>query len=221
MRFIKREKGQMAKKILNVVLKTITWIIVIAVVAFAVALVGVKIFGVQVYTVLSGSMEPVYHTGSVIYVVDADPSQLKEGDDITFRLSESTTATHRIIEVLTDESDPDFLQFRTQGVANEVEDATPVDKSQVIGKPVFTIPYLGYVAAYIQQPPGLYVGLSVGASLLLIVVIIELLTSDDGEKKKKNGKDTAEEKPSEEKAPEEGNEEEKEITEDKPKGEKL
>lgn len=209
----------MAKKILNVVLKTITWIIVIAVVTFAVALVGVKLFGVQVYTVLSGSMEPVYHTGSVIYVVDVDPTELKVDDDITFRLTESTTATHRIIEIVTDESDPDFLQFRTQGVANEVEDASPVDKSQIIGKPVFTIPYLGYVAAYIQQPPGLYVGLSVGAALLLIVVIIELLTSDEGEKKKKGEDGAAEEKEAEEKTPEEGNEAEKEITEDKPKGE--
>lgn len=177
----------MAKKILNIVLKTITWIIVLAVMAFAVALVGVKLFGVQVYTVLSGSMEPVYKTGAVIYVTDVDPRELQVGDDITFKLSETTTATHRIIEVLTDEDDPEFLQFRTQGVANDVEDASPVDQSQIIGSPVFTIPYLGYVAAYIQQPPGLYVGLSVGAALLLFVIIIELLT-DDKEKKEKKQK---------------------------------
>ncbi len=178
----------MAKKILNIVLKTITWIIVLAVTAFAVALVGVKLFGVQVYTVLSGSMEPVYKTGAVIYVTEVDPKELQVGDDITFKLSETTTATHRIIEVLTDENDPELLQFRTQGVANDVEDASPVDQSQIIGSPVFTIPYLGYVAAYIQQPPGLYVGLSVGAALLLFVIIIELLTDDKDKKKEKKQK---------------------------------
>lgn len=201
----------MAKKILNVVLKIITWIIVISVVAFAVALVGVKLFGVQVYTVLSGSMEPVYHTGAVIYVVDAEPSELKVGDDITFRLSENTTATHRIIEILEDESDPSHLQFKTKGVANEVEDASPVDASQIIGKPVFTIPYLGYVAAYIQQPPGLYVGLSVGAALLLLVIIIELITDDKDTKKKKKPEKSADNETAEE-TKEENNE-------DKPKGE--
>ena len=184
----------MAKKILNVVLKSITWIIMLAVLAFAIALVGVKLFGIQVYTVLSGSMEPVYKTGAVIYVVKADPAELEVGDDITFKLSETTTATHRIIEVITDENDPDSLQFRTKGVANEVEDASPVDAGQIIGTPVFTIPYLGYVAAYIQQPPGLYVGLSVGAALLLIVTVIEILT-DDKDKSKDKSKIKKEHKP--------------------------
>jgi signal peptidase len=168
----------MAKKILNGILKAFSWIIVLAVVLFAVALVGVKLFGVQIYTVLSGSMEPVYHTGSVIYVVDVDPAELEVGDDITFKLSETTTATHRIIEIMTEEGNSSKLMFKTQGVANAVEDASPVSADQIIGTPVFTIPYLGYVAAYIQQPPGLYVGLSVGAGLLLLVVIIELLTDD-------------------------------------------
>ncbi len=178
----------MAKKIINGVLKTISWVIVFAVVAFAVALVGVKLFGVQVYTVLSGSMEPVYKTGAVIYVVDVDPAELKVGDDITFKLSESTTATHRIIAIEQDENDPSVFQFRTQGVANDVEDASPVSPEQVIGKPVFTIPYLGYVAAYIQQPPGLYVGLTLGAALLLLVVIVEMITEDKSAEKGRSKK---------------------------------
>lgn len=186
----------MVKKILKIPFKILTWIVMLAIVLFAVAMVGVRLFGVQVYTVLSGSMDPVYKTGSVIYVVDVDPAELQEGDDITFKLSEETTATHRIIEVITDESDPSVLQFRTQGVANDVEDASPVDASDVIGTPVFTIPYLGYVASYIQSPPGIYVGLCVGCAALLFVVIVELVFSDDDEKaekkKKKSKKNEAE-----------------------------
>ena len=37
------------------------------VVLLALALVGVRLLGFQVYTILSGSMEPTYHVGSIIY----------------------------------------------------------------------------------------------------------------------------------------------------------
>ena len=40
-------------------------VIVILAVLLAVLLVGVRLTGLQVYTVLSGSMEPAYHVGSI------------------------------------------------------------------------------------------------------------------------------------------------------------
>lgn len=46
----------------------ISSILVAAVVLLAVALVGVRIVGLQPYVVLSGSMEPTYPVGSLIYV---------------------------------------------------------------------------------------------------------------------------------------------------------
>lgn len=45
-----------------------TTILVILVVILALLLVGARLIGLQVFTVLSGSMEPTYHTGSLIYV---------------------------------------------------------------------------------------------------------------------------------------------------------
>ena len=77
-------------------------ILAIAVVLLAVALVGVRLIGLNPYVVLSGSMEPTYHVGSLIYVKDVDYKELKDGDPITFMLSEDAIATHRIIEVLVD-----------------------------------------------------------------------------------------------------------------------
>ncbi|MEA5152866.1 MAG: S26 family signal peptidase [Oscillospiraceae bacterium] len=41
-------------------------VLVAAAVLLALLLVGVRLFGLRVYTVLSGSMEPTYHTGSII-----------------------------------------------------------------------------------------------------------------------------------------------------------
>ena len=46
----------------------ITTALVVAVVLLALMLAGPRVIGMQVFTVLSGSMEPTYHTGSLIYV---------------------------------------------------------------------------------------------------------------------------------------------------------
>lgn len=70
------------------------------VVVTAALLVGAKVIGFQTYSVLSGSMEPTYHTGSLIYVKKTDPQDIKVGDPITFVLDENlTVATHRVIKI--------------------------------------------------------------------------------------------------------------------------
>lgn len=165
------------KKTINL----ISTILVVAVVALAVLLVGVRVAGLQVFAVLSGSMEPEYHVGSLIYVKKVDPMTLTERDVITFMLSEDTIATHRIVEVVPDETDASVVRFRTKGDANDAEDGSLVHCKNVIGTPVFTIPYLGYVASYIQNPPGTYIAISAGAIMLLLVFLPDLF----GEEKKK------------------------------------
>ena len=49
-------------------------LIVIAVVALAILLAGVRLVGLTPYVVLSGSMEPTYHTGSLITTKRWTPS---------------------------------------------------------------------------------------------------------------------------------------------------
>lgn len=174
-----RNMGGTVKKIFN----AFTTGIVILSVVLAVALVGVRLVGFRVFTVLSGSMEPAYHTGSLIYVKKVDYTKLKEGDVITFMLDEDTVATHRIIEVVPDEKDPSVIRFRTKGDANDTADGGRVHYKNVIGKPVFTIPKLGYAVNYVSHPPGIYVAISVGALLLLLVFLPDLFSG--GEKKER------------------------------------
>ena len=180
------------KKIWNIV----TTVLVTVVVILALLLVGVRLFGMQVYTVLSGSMEPVYHTGSLIYVKDVDYRDLKEGDVITFMLDEDTVATHRIVGLVPDEEDPSVMRYRTKGDANDAEDGSLVHYKNVLGTPVFTIPKMGYVANYIQNPPGSYLTISGGAILMLLVFLPDLFGSDDkAEKAEGEGKSAKKEKP--------------------------
>lgn len=157
----------------------ITSILVAGVVILALLLVGVRLFGMQVFMVLSGSMEPTYHTGSLIYVKDVDPYELESGDVITFMLDEDTVATHRIVGIVPDEEDPSVIRFRTKGDANDSEDATLVHYRNVIGTPVFTIPKLGYVSNYIQNPPGTYITIAGAAVLLLLVFIPDLFSNEE------------------------------------------
>ena len=160
-------------------------IVVVLVIALTVLLVGVRLFGYQVFTVLSGSMEPTFQTGSLIYVKEVDPFTLEDGDIITFMVDEDTVATHRIVGVVPDEEDPETIRFRTKGDNNEAEDGTLVHYKNVVGEPQFCIPKLGYLANYIQNPPGMYVAISASAIFIALMFIPDLFENEEKPSKKK------------------------------------
>lgn len=163
------------KKYINKVLKLISSVLVLLAMTLAFLLAGIRLFDFEIFTVLSGSMEPAYHTGALIYVKETDPDALKAGDVITFRMSGGVTATHRIVELVADEKNPSIIRFRTKGDANEAIDGSLVEKSAVIGTPVFTIPYLGFLAAYIQTTSGRFMMLAVCSGILLFTLLPDLL----------------------------------------------
>lgn len=165
-------------KPLKITLKVISNLIVIIAIILAMLLVGLKFFGFQIYTVISGSMEPTYHVGSLIYVKKVDPSTLKIKDPITFELSDKTIATHRIVEIVKDEENPNIYKFRTKGDANENVDANLVEPNKVLGKAYFTVPYLGYLATYIQSYPGNMVAICTAIALIILVIMIDMLTEE-------------------------------------------
>ncbi len=98
-------------------------------------------FGIRPYVVYSGSMEPEIPTGAVVFTKEEDFSP-KEGDIITFRVNDAIV-THRVIEnrngICT-----------TKGDANKTADPVSVEQSQIIGRVVFRLPYLGYVIHFLR-----------------------------------------------------------------------
>ena len=169
-----------AKKLLQI----ISTILVALVVLLAVALVGVRLVGIRTFTVLSGSMEPTYHVGSLIYVKKVDPTTIRPGQVITFLLDENTVATHRVVEVVPDEDDPSTLRFRTKGDANDAEDGTLVHYKNVVGTPVFTIPYLGYFSNWITHAPGKYIAITAAVVFLILLFLPDMLKKADEADKK-------------------------------------
>lgn len=154
----------------------LTTALVVLTVAAAILLVGVRLVGLQPYTVLSGSMEPNYHVGSLIYVVKVDPLTLKKWDAITFQTSNGTVVTHRIIAVIPDEEDPGVVRFQTQGDANNAPDGDLVHGRNVIGKVVFSIPLMGYAAAYLQSPIGAVIAIGICSVIVCMVFLPDLLS---------------------------------------------
>ena len=168
---------QMPKKVKKI-WDTVTTVLVVLVVIFAMFLMGSRMMGLQVFNVISGSMEPTYSVGDLLYVKTVDPDSVKVGDPITFVLNEDlVVATHRVVAI-----DSENRQFTTKGDANSTEDAAPVHFNNLIGVPVFAIPLLGYVSAYIQSPPGMYVAIALGAALLLAVFLPDLFTKKEDNK---------------------------------------
>ena len=169
---------QMPKKVKKI-WDTVTTVLVVLVVVFAVFLMGSRLVGLQVFHVVSPSMEPHYSEGDLIYVKSVDPDSVKVGDPITFVLNEDlVVATHRVVAI-----DSENRQFTTKGDANKTEDTAPVHFNNLIGVPVFSIPLLGYVSAYIQSPPGMYVAIGIGVVLLAVVFLPDMLMKKAREEK--------------------------------------
>lgn len=155
----------------------LTTAVLVVVVALAILLAGVRLVGLTPYVVLSGSMEPTYPVGSLIYVKQANPADIQVGDAITFRLNgEGTIATHRVIAI-----SQDGTQFTTQGDANDAPDGAPVLAQDLIGKPLFAIPYLGYLSHCITNPPGRYLTVAVLAALAALLILPDWIRRDTPE----------------------------------------
>lgn len=160
-------------------LSAVATALLLAVMAVALPFSVPKLFGYQIYNVLTQSMEPAMPVGSAIYVKRCDPQALRQGDVITFRLSEATglVETHRVVE-----NDTQAKQLITKGDANALPDVDPVSYERVVGKVVMCIPVLGTVSEMLHSGPG------VTACVAIFALAIILWTLADKTKKRERSK---------------------------------
>ena len=160
-------------------LSAVATVLLLAVMAVALPFSVPKLFGYQIYNVLTQSMEPAMPVGSAIYVKRCDPQALRQGDIITFRLSEATglVETHRVVE-----NDTQARQLITKGDANALPDVNPVSYERVVGKVVICIPVLGIVSEMLHSGPG------VTACVAIFALAIILWTLADKTKKRERSK---------------------------------
>lgn len=161
-------------KILKIVLKVIynTIFILLFISATFIILTSYKVInGYNFYVVMSGSMEPKIHTGSIVGV--KENSEYNIDDVITIKMENdpSQTYTHRIKEINKDENEN--ITYTTKGDANETEDPDKADKDLVIGKVFISIPLIGYIINFAKQPTGFILMIVVPS---IIIIASELNT---------------------------------------------
>lgn len=116
-------------------------------------------------------MTPKYPVGSLVYVQPTAPSDVQVGDAISFHFADDLVATHEVRE-----NNQTDQYFRTQGINNRDEngdiipDAAPVFYNQVIGKVVFSLPFLGFVYQHIKANLVVYFALAIIITFMLKLV---------------------------------------------------
>ncbi|MGG2093117.1 signal peptidase I SipW [Bacillus sp. S13(2024)] len=145
------------------------------------------VMGYQFKTVLSGSMEPTFLTGSIIAIEPTkDGSKYKKGDVITFKEKDNKLITHRIIDV---QNVNGKVSYQTKGDNNNGPDLQPVLAENVVGKYAdITVPYVGYLLNYANSKAGAALLLIIPGVLLLgysAISIFGAIRSIDSEKKRK------------------------------------
>jgi signal peptidase len=136
-----------------------------------------RVFGKEIMSVLSGSMEPGIKTGSIIAVKPVASNQqgsLKPGDVITYKKLDDPNAfiTHRIVSV---EGTGATLGYITKGDNNDSVDPKPIPMGNVVAKYAnFTIPYLGYFLTWVKSKIGIAIVMIIPGVILIISSIISI-----------------------------------------------
>lgn len=133
-------KGGTMKRIILISIKTLLYSLYFIVFLLGLAIAILLVCGMKLYCVETGSMEPDYPVGSMVVVERVWFDQLKEGDVITYVVSDNTVVTHRLIGI-----DTEHQLLTTKGDNSNVADASPVSYKNVIGRVNFCVPGFGYV----------------------------------------------------------------------------
>lgn len=166
-------------------IKVVVWIFVLLVIF---VILVQRIFNNQVsigsyrmFTVVTGSMEPVYNVGDVVISKEVDSSTIKKGDDVVY-LGEKDDfkdkiVTHRVIKIEKKEGE---YYFTTKGVANEYSDPV-ISSSQLYGKVVYRPVVLSFLSGVLNTRLGFYLLIFVPVAFLIFLEILDYIKRKEGE----------------------------------------
>jgi len=138
-----------------------------------------SIFGIKIFTVITGSMIPVYEIGDVLIVKEVSPEEIKVHDDIVYEGAKGSynnkTITHRV--QLIEKKDDGNYKIITKGVANTARDPE-INQTQVLGKVIGQISIFSIILKVITN---IYVIILIPI-VILIYKNIKRITNMDTEK---------------------------------------
>jgi signal peptidase len=118
-----------------------------------------SIFGYSTFSIQTDSMEGTINPGDFIIGEKCDPTELVEGDIISFHTVDDDgnyfINTHRIIGV---NEDGNYLSFQTQGDNEDYPDNRLVAPGDIISKYTgVRLPLLGYVITFLSSQLGFFI----------------------------------------------------------------
>lgn len=156
-------------KILNIIYNIVAITIILVFLFTA----GVAVSGTKVFAVATPSMETEIPEGSIVFVRESE--EYTEGDVITAKLlgDNDNTFTHRIVSVDTENG----LVY-TKGDSNLSPDRLPTAMSDIIGKVVFSVPYLGLLALNFNSTTVILIL----AAVLLVLMLVRFVLHKKSDK---------------------------------------
>lgn len=186
------------KKILKIIIKTLKIFCYILFFCFIISVClqrfsknEISIFNYRMFTVASGSMEPKYKIGDVLFSKNIEASKVKIGDSITYLGKTGTVKdkviTHEVVKIDKDENNKYI--FHTKGLTNLVEDPI-VYEDQVYGIVIYKTIILSLVYKIISTPVGFYAFIIIPIMYIIGSEIIALaIERKEKELKRKKNKD--------------------------------
>jgi len=143
-----RERRKMRRKQRGQGSEHFDWTIV-AIISLFVVFFSFGYLGATPTVIYSGSMTPTYHVGDIVLIdEDIDPETLEAGDIVQYVDFDNTSKIiHRIDSISVQNNKTYYL---TKGDANDAPDFKPITKQRIVGKPIFSIPKLGWVQIIVK-----------------------------------------------------------------------
>lgn len=135
------------------------------------------LFGYKGFIVLSDSMSATdFSAGDLVVVKEVPVDTIEEGDIIAFISTDTNSFgevfTHKVRKV---NFENDTRTFTTYGTTTGVDDETPADEFNVLGKYQFSIPKVGRFFNFVKTTPGYICCILLPFLVLIILQIIDTI----------------------------------------------
>ncbi len=186
------KEASKAKKILGIIGNVFIWIFVAFSVIVTITVLTMQkddgvpsLFGKSFLSIKSGSMEPIYEIGDLVYttkISDEEKGKLKEGDIITFKspidienspVKAGDLITHKVVE-----NNTGAKEVKTQGENSAIQDSFTVSYSDIIGvcTPDGKVKGLGGVISWIGSQEGFLICVVLPMFLFFVYELYNFIT---------------------------------------------
>lgn len=145
----------------------------------------ISFFDYRMFTVISGSMRPVYDIGDVLISQEKDPEDIELGDVVSYLGAagdfNGKVITHQVTGIANNVAG-EYI-FTTKGTANLVDDP-PVHESQIYGVVVYKSFMLSFIYRIVSTTIGFYIFIIVPLVFIIGTEIVSTLVEKEGQRRK-------------------------------------